>query len=77
MTTLVQFRVDKELKREAENLFKDMGLDLSTALKLFLKQCVNQRKIPFAIITTANDESYGNSNAADNIDSKNIVTNKI
>lgn len=77
MTTLIQFRVDKELKTEAENLFKDMGLDLSTALKLFLKQSINKRKIPFPI-TTANDEFYRDSNTEylknilDNIDNKKV-----
>lgn len=77
MTTLIQFRVDKELKTEAENLFKDMGLDLSTALKLFLKQTINKRKIPFSITTTS-DDFYSDSNTEylknilDNIDNKKV-----
>ena len=49
MNALIQFRVDKELKNEADKLFKELGLDLSTALKLFLKQSVNKQAIPFAI----------------------------
>lgn len=55
MNALIQFRVDKELKNEADKLFKELGLDLSTALKLFLKQSVNKQAIPFAI--TAQKES--------------------
>lgn len=75
MTTLVQFRVDQELKTEADALFKEMGLDLSTALKLFLKQTVNKRAIPF-VITTADDGFYSKDNIAylknviDEIDNK-------
>lgn len=42
MNALIQFRVDKELKNEADKLFKELGLDLGTAIKLFLKQSVNK-----------------------------------
>lgn len=55
MNALIQFRVDKELKNEADKLFKELGLDLSTAIKLFLKQSVNKQAIPFAI-TAQKDE---------------------
>lgn len=55
MNALIQFRVDKELKNEADKLFKELGLDLGTAIKLFLKQSVNKQAIPFAI-TAQKDE---------------------
>ncbi len=44
---LVQFRVDDNLKKEASDLFENLGLDLSTALRMFLKRSVDQRGIPF------------------------------
>ena len=55
MNALIQFRVDKELKNEADKLFKELGLDLGTAIKLLLKQSVNKQAIPFAI-TAQKDE---------------------
>ena len=55
MNALIQFRVDKELKNEADKLFKELGLDLGTAIKLFLKQSVYKQAIPFAI-TAQKDE---------------------
>ena len=45
----ISFRVDEELKKEAAALYQSMGLDLSSALKLFLVQSVVNRKIPFEI----------------------------
>ena len=41
--------LDPELKKEAVSLFSSMGLDLSTAISLFLFQSIRERKIPFEI----------------------------
>ena len=41
--------IDKDLKKEAQDLFSCFGLDLSTAITLFLSQSVRERKIPFEI----------------------------
>ncbi|CZE47295.1 type II toxin-antitoxin system RelB/DinJ family antitoxin [Campylobacter geochelonis] len=51
MTTLIQTRVDIELKKEAEALFKDLGLDTTTAIRIFLKQAVIRQGIPFEVST--------------------------
>lgn len=40
VTTNIQVRVDEPLKVEAEQLFADIGLDMPTAIRLFLKQSV-------------------------------------
>jgi addiction module RelB/DinJ family antitoxin len=48
-TSLVQVRVDSELKRRAEALFTDIGLDISTAVKLFFKQAVSRQELPFPL----------------------------
>ena len=42
-------RVDDELKKEAAALFNELGLDMTTAVKLFLKQSVLTRSIPFEV----------------------------
>ena len=47
--TNIQVRVDQALKAEAEQLFADIGLDMPTAIRLFLKQSVINNGIPFAL----------------------------
>ena len=41
--------IDRELKKEAVQLFSSFGLDLSTAITLFLQQAVREQRIPFEI----------------------------
>ena len=41
--------IDGDLKKEAVALFKSFGLDLSTAIGLFLQQSVREQRIPFQI----------------------------
>jgi len=44
--------LDPTLKKAAQELFSDLGLDLTTAVTLFLKQSVREQGMPF-IITRA------------------------
>lgn len=46
-STLVQIRVDEDLKNEATSIFEQLGLDLPTAFRIFLKKSVEKRGIPF------------------------------
>ena len=48
-TTNINVRVDAELKKSAEALFNDLGLNISTAITMFLKSAVNHDGIPFEI----------------------------
>ena len=48
-TTNIQIRVDSMLKAEAEQLFSDIGLDMPTAVRLFLKQAIINNGLPFAV----------------------------
>lgn len=45
----VAVRVDAQLKDEATKLFQSLGLDMSTAVKMFLIQSVKTQSIPFEI----------------------------
>lgn len=45
----IAVRVDDQLKKEATAIFNELGLDMSTAVKLFLKQSVLTKSIPFKI----------------------------
>ena len=42
-------RVDKDLKESAERLFSRLGMNMSTALNIFLRKAVNEDAIPFAV----------------------------
>ena len=48
-TTNINVRVDKDLKESAEALFDDLGLNMSSAITMFLKSAVNHDGIPFEV----------------------------
>lgn len=48
-TTNINVRVDKELKTQAELLFSDLGLNMSTAITMFLKSAVSHDGLPFEV----------------------------
>lgn len=48
-TTNLNVRVDANLKQECDMLFKDLGLNMSTAINMFLTQCIKTSSIPFSI----------------------------
>ena len=49
--------LDPEIKRKAVELFQSVGLDLSTAISLFLSQSIREGKIPFEIKLVPNKET--------------------
>lgn len=55
-TVNVNFRIDEDLKREADKLFSDLGLNMSVAVTMFLKAAVNAEGIPFDIKRTSSNE---------------------
>lgn len=48
-TTNINVRVDSALKQEAEALFNDLGLNMSSAITMFLRCAINHDGIPFEI----------------------------
>ena len=46
-TSLLQVRVEDSLKDEAARVFEDLGIDTSTAVRMFLKRAVMDNGIPF------------------------------
>lgn len=50
MSTIpTQIRIDTDLKKQASELFSTLGMDMSSAVNIFLKQCVLRGGIPFTI----------------------------
>ena len=52
MSATLQVRVDEDLKRDADSLFSDIGMDMNGAIRLFLRQSVIRRRFPFEIISS-------------------------
>lgn len=51
-TSLIQVRVDNEVKQESDVLFADLGIDTPTAVRIFLNQAIKQRRLPFDVSQT-------------------------
>ncbi len=47
--TQINIRVDEEIKRNAELVCEDIGMSLSTAINIYLKKLVKERRIPFEV----------------------------
>jgi DNA-damage-inducible protein J len=49
-TVPVQIRIDENLKKQATELFSQLGIDMSSAMNIFLRQCVMRRGLPFDVV---------------------------
>lgn len=49
MASTIQVRVDDELKNKSDQLFKDLGTDTTSAIRMFLTQAVANNGFPFEI----------------------------
>lgn len=58
--TTISIRIDEELKKQAEELFAEFGMNMTTAFTIFAKAVVRERKIPFEI--KADDRFYNENN---------------
>ncbi len=61
-TSSLQVRIDPALRQEAEMLFSNAGLDMSSAIRLFLRQSVIRRRLPFDVITESPDPFWSEAN---------------
>ena len=59
-TTTLQVRLDPRLKKEADHFFSAAGLDTTTAVRMFLRQVIIRKAIPFDIV--ADDSFYAPAN---------------
>ncbi len=55
--TNITIRMDSELKKQAEELFSDLGMNLTTAFTVFAKQAVREQKLPFMVSRAYNAET--------------------
>ena len=54
-TTNLSIRIDRDLKDEADTIFNALGMNLTTAITVFVRQAVRQKKIPFEIALNTDD----------------------
>lgn len=64
--SLIQFRVDQNLKVDAEDICKQLCIELTTVLRMCLKQLIIQKGIPFSV--HLNDEKEIQSSNAQSAD---------
>lgn len=55
MASTIQVRVDDELKSKSDQLFKDLGTDITTAIRMFLTHAVANNGFPFEIKRVGHD----------------------
>ncbi len=48
-TVQTQIRIDEDLKRQAADLFSQLGMDMSSAVNIFLRQAVLRGGLPFKV----------------------------
>lgn len=56
-SSLIQVRIDENIKEEAEEIFNSLGLSMSEAVRLFLKRAVIEQGLPFSM--NLNNEKTG------------------
>ncbi|MDR3360159.1 MAG: type II toxin-antitoxin system RelB/DinJ family antitoxin [Bifidobacteriaceae bacterium] len=49
VSTNINIRADAEVKAEAQRVFEALGLDMTTAINLFLRQTVREGDLPFVL----------------------------
>lgn len=46
---VIQVRIDSKTKNEARKIFESLGLDISTAIKMYFKQVIYTKNLPYEI----------------------------
>ena len=73
MQTNINIRVDSQLKEQAQDLFDHLGLDLTTAIRIFLNRSVSYGGIPFEVC----DPQYNAETLAAMEESEDILSGKL
>jgi len=50
VNTNINIRVDSDVKTRAQDVFSSMGLDMTTAINIFLRQSIRRNGIPFKLV---------------------------
>lgn len=59
MESVVQVRMDTELKEVAEKLYKELGTSFAEAVRIFAKKSVDEQAIPFSVRKVKTHKAFG------------------
>ena len=57
MSSTITIRVDDKVKKEASSIFKEIGMDMSTGINVYLKQVIRSNGIPFEVTADIPNET--------------------
>ncbi|HPE95904.1 MAG TPA: type II toxin-antitoxin system RelB/DinJ family antitoxin, partial [Bacillota bacterium] len=57
--SLIQVRIDNDVKHKANEIFEEIGIDMPTAIRMFLKRTISQKGLPFDINLPAGAKASG------------------
>lgn len=72
--TLINIRMDEELKRSFDNVCNELGMNMTTAITIFAKKMVRENRVPFEVSI---DPFYSEKNLKSLSESKNQLENGI
>ena len=73
INTTYNIRIDRKVKEQADALYKSMGLSLSSAINLFLRQSIIQGKLPINEIIA--EPAYADALLRDAVEIDTAITN--
>ena len=56
LTSAINIQVDSDTKKQATDILNNLGLSMSTAINIFLKQVIKRDGIPFEIVNNKPNE---------------------
>lgn len=66
----VTIRLDETVKTQADELFSDLGITLTSAINMFLKQAIREQRIPFEVKRTSSAYEIAQDKTLDSISEK-------
>lgn len=72
-TSPTQIRIDSTVKKDANELFSELGIDMSSAVNIFLRQCILRGGLPFKVEVP----KYNAETLAAMQEARNIMSGKI
>ena len=56
LASAINIQIDSETKRKATDILNDLGLSMSTAINIFLRQVIKKDGLPFEVNNNSNDD---------------------
>lgn len=73
MKTIIQTRIDSDVRQNAENILNSMGLSLNDGIRMFLHQLINDRAMPFRPSAGDEPNEYLKECISEVVERKNLI----